>query len=211
MSLTNLKADAAKILQSTARAKAPDVLADHLLLKKNRPQLVALAEFILATLVPKREAAKPHARRRAGPHRRRQKRALMPSHEQKAGALLARAHVADQDVFDHKLRGGKKLGDIKVHELANIVEASANTAVQMLNRGYEDIVDTLLCAALGDHCVAADPFGLVKDTIKKTEATKILAQAKIRAAEVLRDKSALLAKELIALAHERGGPAELGR
>ena len=214
MSLADLKADAGKILAATTTAKAPEALADHLLLKKNRSQLVALARQFLLTLAPppemlKREAVKPAARRKVGPHRKGTPRPSMPTDEQKAGALIARARTADL-IFQHKLRGGKAVGQIKVHELQAIVEKSANNATQMLQRGYEDVVDTFFCASLADHCVATDPFGLVKDMIKATDAAKMMEQAKIRAAEVLRDKSALLAKELIAIAHNRPA-AEIGK
>jgi hypothetical protein len=207
MSLATLKADAAKILQSTSASRAPDALADHLLLKKNRPQLLALARLLLSTLntKPKRDVVKPHARRREGPHRKHQQpRALVPSAAQKVGALIARAHVADQDVFDHKLRGGKKFGDIRINELPAYIERSAYSATAMLTRGLEDAVDTFLCAGAQDICVPSDPFNSIRDTLKKNEANKLMEHAKIRAAEVLRDKSALLAQELIALAHDRG-------
>jgi hypothetical protein len=198
MSLADLKAAAIQIVQSTSAAAAPEVLADHLLIKKNRPQLIALTKLLLSTL-NKRKNPKPSARRKAGPHRK--KRELVPTSEQKIGALAARSSIADQIIFDHKLRGGKMLGEIKVHELPSIVEKSAGSATAMLTRGYEDAVDTFLCASLADHCVAVDPFVLVKDTVKASVAAKMLERAKLRAAEVLRDKSALLAKELIALAH----------
>jgi hypothetical protein len=200
MSLAELKVDAKRILESTTAALAPEALADHLLLKKNRSQLVAIAKVFLSTLGPKRKAPIPHARRRVGPHRKARERALVPTSEQKTGALAARAQVADL-IFEHKLRGGKMLGEIRVHELKAIVEAAAHSATSLLWRGYEDAVDTFLCASLADHCVAADPFGLVKDMIKPSDAVKMLDRAKIRAAEALRDGSARLAKELITSAH----------
>src|SRR6185295_2476516 len=106
------------------------------------------------------------SRRRQGLHRKMQQgvpsvptfeeRALVPTPEQKLGALMARSGIADQNVFDHKLRGGKKIGEIRVHELPTIVEASAHSATAMLSRGYEDTVDTFFCASLGDHCVPTD-------------------------------------------------------
>ena len=202
MSLATLKADAAKILESTTAAKAPEVLADHLMQKKNRAQLVALAKLLLSSIGPKREAAKPTARRKEGPHRKARERALVPSNDQKVANLMARSRIADL-IFEHRLRGGKKFGEIRYHELPATIEKSALSATAMLSRGYEDVVDTFLCASALDHGVPSDPFTRIDAVIKPAVAASMLESAKLRAAEVVRDKSALLAKELVALAHAR--------
>jgi hypothetical protein len=199
MSLADLKTEATKILESTMPAKAPEVLADHLLIKKNRAQLVALAKMFLTMVAPKRELPKPTARRRTGLHR---KHSTMPTEEQKLGALRARSQAGDL-IFSHKLRGGRKIGDVRYNELPGIIEKSASAATAMLNRGYEDAVDAYFCAGIQDYCVPDDPFDEVKNYMKPSETAKLREQAKLRAAEMLRNKTALLAKELIAHAHNR--------
>ena len=150
-----------------------------------------------------REAAKskpgPRSRTRAGPHRHRQ--LGTPTAEQKIGALQAERVLIDT-IFDRKLRGGKKLGDIRVHELRATAESSASTATSFLQRGYEDAVETFACVLLSKHCVASDPFAKVRDVIKPKVASEIFVQAQADAAKALADSSGRLAQELIAAAQQ---------
>ena len=71
------------------------------------------------------------ARRRGGPHRR---GTGMPTAAQKAGALRAASDTAS-GIFDRKLRGGRRLRSIKIHELRAIVFESGIAAGSFLKRG----------------------------------------------------------------------------
>lgn len=164
------------------------------------------SEIALAYLTrsrPGRRKKKPgerevHSRRRVGPHRR----SPLPSEAQKTGALAAeKAYAAD--VFNRKMRGGRQLGEIRIHELRAIAESSASMATSFLQRGYDDAVETLLCVMLSKHCISSDPFAPVKDVIKASVATAMLTKAKIKAAELLRDHGAKVARELVAAAHQQ--------
>jgi hypothetical protein len=150
---------------------------------------------------PKKETA---SRRRVGPHRSNHGRRSggVPTTAQKVGAVRAQKLYAET-IFDRKLRGGRKLGDVHVHELRAIAESSALTAVSFLQRGYDDAVEVFACTMLTKHCVASDPFAKVRDVIKASIATSIFDKAKIKAAEMLRDGGAKIARELIAAAQQQ--------
>ena len=67
-------------------------------------------------------------------------------------------------------------------------------------RGYEDGVDAVFCILLASHCVAAEPFSMVKDTIKPAVAAQMLEAAKIKAAQIISEGGARLEKDLIEMA-----------
>ena len=179
------------------------------LARDNALRLAAAAYILAEVNMPKTATAKEkrgkeiHSRRRPGPHRR---PAKMPTRAQKTGAIRAEQTYVET-IFDRKLRGGRKLGDVPVHELRAIAEASAETAVSFLTRGYEDAVEVIACTMLSKFCVASDPFARIRDVIKPAVVSKIFDQAKIKAAEELRDGSAKLAKNLIAIAQQQELPA----
>lgn len=164
-------------------------------------RLLAATE-ILRLVAPKSARKKPEPRsmRRTGPHRKPEaKRKNLPSAQQKTGALQAERTYRDE-IFERKIRGGRKLGDLRVHELRAVAHASAETATSFLTRGYEDAVLTIACTMLAGHCVAADPHATVRDTIKPSVASSIFERAQVKAAETIRDGSARLATELLAIA-----------
>ena len=91
-----------------------------------------------------------------------------------------------------------------MHELRAIAESQARTAGDFLQRGYDDAVEAIACIALSEYCVAADPFAKVAEVIPAKVAAKAFEDAKLKAAEVIRDGSAKVAHDLIATA--RGKP-----
>ena len=208
-----LKKAAAELLdEHKTIAAAADALSAKL--ARDNALRLAAAFFILAEVnLPARpltangsraERGKElQSRRRPGPHRR---PAKMPTRAQKTGAIRAEQTYVET-IFDRKLRGGRKLGDVRLHELRAIAESSAQNAVSFLTRGYEDAVEVIACTMLSKYCVASDPLARIRDVIKPTVASKIFDQAKIKAAEELRDGSDKLAKNLIALAQAQELPA----
>lgn len=201
---------------------ATDVLAEHKTipaaaealsakLARDNALRLAAAQFVIGNVQPREtatastKAKKPHemqSRRRVGPHRR----PKMPTRAQKAAAIRAE-HTYVDTIFDRKMRGGHKLGDIKVHELRAIAEQCADMSMKFIMRGYDDAVDVYACTALSKHCVAADPFSKVRDVIKAPIVSAVYEKAKIEAAEWLRDGSADMAKRLIASAQRMELPA----
>jgi hypothetical protein len=141
------------------------------------------------------KSSKPVGRRREGAHRR----SGIPTKRAKAGAVAAMKTVAHA-IFARKIRGAGALGDIHVNELRAIAESQASTATSFLQRGYDDAVESIACVIMSDHCVAADPFAKVSDVIPARVAVKAFEDAKLKAAEVIRDGSAKIAHDLIAAA-----------
>ena len=164
---------------------------------------LALAADYLKKLPRPERRKEISARRRVGPHR---KRSTTPTAAQKKAAVKAEK-IYVETIFDHKIRGGRKLGDVRVNELRAIAENSANTSVSFFQRGYEDAVETFVALMLSRHCVAADPFAKVRDTIKASVVKAVLDKAKISAAELIRDRSAKVAADLIAAANAQELPA----
>jgi hypothetical protein len=198
-------ADEALRLNDGNVSKAAPKLARTLMENSKRPLLVALCADYLAQLpstssVPKRrKALKPAGRRRVGKHRRGAVVIGTPSADEKAGMIAATKAVAAA-IFDRKIRGAGRLGNIHVHELRAIAESQASTAASFLQRGYDDAVEAIACIVLSGYCVAADPFAKVSDVIPATVAEQAFEDAKIKAAEVIRDGSAKVASDLIAAA-----------
>jgi hypothetical protein len=173
----------------------------------NRQLLIALVADYLGrlpssvTVQPRAKAAvppKPVGRRRQGKHRRTAAIGT-PSSRAKAGAVAA-MKLASAEIFNRKIRGVGRLGNIHVHELRAIAESQAATAASFLQRGYDDAVEAIACITLTQHCVAADPFAKVVDIIPEKIAIKAFDDAKLKAAEVIRDGSAKVAHDLIAAA-----------
>jgi hypothetical protein len=195
----NLKSVVRELLEKhTTHAAATGALADLLAADEDLRRLVAVVvmrQFSDTKIVRKKET---HSRRRPGPHR-----SPLPSKAQKAGALRAEKNFTEM-IFDRKLRGGRKLGEIRVHELRAIAESSAETATSFLQRGFDDAVETFWCIGLSHHCVSSDPFAKVSDVIKPSVASSIFEKARISAAQSLRDSSGRLARELISQAQQQG-------
>jgi hypothetical protein len=158
----------------------------------------ALALNYLQSIAPK----EPASRRRPGPHRR---PGGMPTERQKLAAITAERVYTDQ-IFARKLRGGKTLGEIHVHELRALAKSAAEMTTRFVLRGHEDAVDLFACTALANYCVAADPFALVKDTIKSSVVVSIYEQAKKVAAEKLPLMSEQMTDELINAANDLEPP-----
>ena len=184
---------------------AKELLATHKTIDAAAPPLAELigtnADLRLAFAFDylKRIAPAPQAsRRRQGPHKVPRRSSKSPTAIQKAGALRAERQFTHQ-IFARKLRGGRTLGDVRVHELRAIAESSAATATSFLTRGYDDAVESIACVMLANHCVSADPFALVKDTIKTTTVVSIFERAQVKAAEAIRDSSAKMASDLLAI------------
>lgn len=189
----NLKALAQKLVKENATTvRAIEALAARI--AKDTDLRRVVAGHILGHYAP------AHSRSNGGPHRRRPDQRVLPTAEQKRGALMA-DRIFAADVFQRKLRGGRVLGDVQVGELRKMAEAARETMKDHIQRGYEDAVDAIACVNLEQQCdVASDPFAKVRDVIKPTVATKIYEQAQIRAAKALRDTSAKLTRKLIAAA-----------
>lgn len=182
--------------------KAAPKLARKLLENASRPLLIALCANYLSALpksedapAPKPTARKPvkaHSRRREGAHRR----TGLPTSKQRAGAIAAKSIVADE-IFLRKIRGEGPLGSIQVNRLRAIAESQSMTAVSFLERGYDDAVEAIVCQTLSDYCVTADPFAKVVDVIPAKVAEKAFKDARIQAAEIIRDGSAKIAHDLV--------------
>jgi hypothetical protein len=204
MTMPKAKPDLAKIGRALLDQHGAALPAAEALAK----QLAGDADLRLAFALEfiKRLEAKPkketQSRRRVGPHRTGRRGSGMPTTTQKAGAVRAQKVYAEA-IFDQKLRGGRKLGDVHVHELRAIAESSASTAVSFLQRGYDDAVEVFACTMLTKHCVASDPFAKVRDVIKPSIAASIFDKAKIKAAELLREGGTKIARELIAAAQQQ--------
>jgi hypothetical protein len=168
---------------------------------KDRGLLDDLAAAYLSTVVLPRPKDKP-SRRREGAHRRPNRR-LVPTQEQKSAARRVVRAEASLTIWNRKLRGGRTLGDLHVNELRAYAEDAANTATSFLNRGFDDAWEAIALTMLNNHCVAADPFASVKDTVKTATATDIFESARICAAEQIRDASARTARELLARAADQ--------
>jgi hypothetical protein len=198
-----LRTAAADLLKQHATiAAAAKPLADKLA-KDSELRLLAATE-ILRLVAPKsaRKRPAPVGRRRTGPHRRpegKKSGSKLPTVQQKTGALQAERAYRDE-IFERKIRGGRKLGDVRVHELRAIAQAAAETATSFLTRGYVDAVETFACTMLAGYCVSADPHAMVRDTIKPSIAASIYERAQLKAAETIRDGSARLASELLTVA-----------
>jgi len=147
-------------------------------------------------------SSQPKGRRRQGKHRR-TAAVGTPSSRAKAGAVAA-MKLATAEIFNRKIRGAGRLGNVRMHELRAIAESQARTAGDFLQRGYDDAVEAIACIALSEYCVAADPFAKVAEVIPAKVAAKAFEDAKLKAAEVIRDGSAKVAHDLIATA--RGKP-----
>lgn len=209
-----LKSAALEILKSNDGnvTKASTMLARALTENSRRPLLIALAADYLERLpktateetpaeTPKTKPARqPIGRRREGPHRRIKKLGT-PTAAQKAGSIKAGA-VIKHEIFDRRIRGAGRLGDIHIHELRAIAESQASTATSFLQRGYDDAVESILLLMLNDHCVTAEPFVKVRDAVPPGVVEAKLKLAKLKAAEVIRDGSIRVAHDLIASAHK---------
>jgi len=212
-----LRTAAIEILKSTDGnvTKAAPKFASMLMENAKRPLLIALAADYLdrlplktetpetaeaPTLSPKpSKSPKPIGRRREGPHRR--VKLGTPSAAQKAGTVKA-GTVIRHEIFERRIRGAGRLGDIHIHELRAIAESQASTATSFLQRGYDDAVESILLLMLNDHCVASEPFTKVRDAVPPNVVEAKLKAAKIKAAEVIRDGSIRVAHDLIASAHK---------
>jgi hypothetical protein len=185
--------------------KAAAMLARSLVESSKRPLLIAFIIDYLERLPgaskARHKALKPIGRRREGRHRRRM--IGTPSAQAKAGAAAA-AKAIQHEIFARRIRGAGVLGKIHVHELRAIAESQASTAASFLQRGYDDAVEAIACITLSGYCVAADPFAKVSDVIPAKVAVEAFEDAKLKAAEVIRDGSAKIAHDLIASA--RGKP-----
>jgi hypothetical protein len=208
--LNTLATETLRLANGNIKRAAPK-FAYALTENANRPLLIVLvADFLTrlpssATTQSRAQAAappKPIGRRRQGKHRRTAAIGT-PSVRAKAGAVAA-MKLASAEIFNRKIRGVGRLGNIHVHELRAIAESQAATAASFLQRGYDDAVEAIACITLTQHCVAADPFAKVVDVIPEKVAIKAFNDAKIKAAEVIRDGSAKVAHDLIAAA--RGTP-----
>jgi len=192
--------------------KAAAKLASALLENQRRPLLIALAADYLSRLSPTDAAPEeatapaktkskrePPSRRREGPHRR--IRLGTPTAAQKAGTIAA-GKIIKHEIFERRIRGAGRLGDIHIHELRAIAESQASTATSFLQRGYDDAVESILLLMLNDHCVEAEPFTKVRDAVPPGVVGAKLKAAKLKAAEVIRDGSIRVAHDLLASAHK---------
>jgi hypothetical protein len=191
--------------------KAAAKLASALMENQRRPLLIALAADYLERIsktveasaeeaaAPLKKKREPSSRRREGPHRR--IKLGTPTAAQKAGTVAA-GKVIKHEIFERRIRGAGRLGDIHIHELRAIAESQASTATSFLQRGYDDAVESILLLMLNDHCVASEPFVKVRDAVPPGVVEAKLKAAKLKAAEVIRDGSIRVAHDLIASAHK---------
>lgn len=193
--LRTLAEEALRLDAGNVKKTAPK-LARQLADQAKHSLLVALVADYLARLT--RFPVRPASRRRQGPHRR---VAVVgtPSPRAKAGAIAA-MKLATAEIFKRRIRGAGELGSIQMHELRAIAESQARTAGDFLQRGYDDAVEAIALVALSGYAVAADPFAKVVDVIPAKVAEQAFKDAKLKAAEVIRDGSARVAQDLIAAA-----------
>lgn len=165
---------------------------------------LAAAMAIVERLSKRRGQRKElRARRRIGPHR---KPIGVPTAAQKTGALIAEQNYTTT-IFDRKLRGGRKVGDVRMHEVTAISKQSAGNMARFITRGFEDGVEMMALAMMAKHCVAADPYAKLRDILKPTLAEKIFKQAEIATAAWLAEESSGLANRLIQVAEQQELPA----
>lgn len=183
---------------------AANVLAEKL--ESDKKLRVAAAMAVIDTL-PRwpTERRELHARRREGPHRS-PKSSKLPTKTQKEGAIRA-AQSITMAIFDRKIRGGKKLGDVKMYEIRAISEKAADDMAFFLNRGFEDGVEAFGMTMLARHCVAADPDTKLRDLVKPVFAQKCFQEAAIKVAEFMANRSKTLKHDLIAAAQTLELPA----
>lgn len=202
--LEKLVALAADTMRTVDIKRAAPKFARVLMENANRPLLIALVADFLARLpdvaAPEQSTSEPTelqkgpiARQREGKHRRPTK---VPGPLARAGEIASRKHLADS-IFLRSIRGAGPLGRIKMHELRTIAQSQASIAVEFLHRGYDDAVEAILCKSIAEHCVAADPFAAVEDVISAAKAAEFEETARMRAAQVLRDGGARIARDLI--------------
>jgi hypothetical protein len=207
--LEKLAALAADAMRTVDIKRAAPKLARTLMENANRPLLIALvADFLTrqpdvaklpittteSTELQTQHAEKgPIGRRREGKHRRPTK---VPGPLARAGEIASRKHLADS-IFSRSIRGAGPLGRIKMHELRTIAQGQAFLAVEFLHRGYDDAVEAILCKLISEHCMSADPFAAVEDVISAAKAAEFEETARLRAAKVLRDGGARIARDLI--------------
>lgn len=134
------------------------------------------------------------SRSRAGPHRHKPHRR---SAEMKAATLRSRQTLAKQVVFDRQIRGGGRLGDLRMHELSAIAQANAQISTGFLMRGVEDAVEAVALIKLSRHTVSADPFARVEDVFKADTVAKFFDEAQLHVVRLFRDESVKLAHDLV--------------
>jgi hypothetical protein len=199
----DLKVAAEKIV---SEAKTPAAAATALAarLADDKSLRLAAAMAIIDAL-PKRAGKRRelHSRRRVGPHR---KPIGVPTAAQKTGALKAEQSYTDT-IFDRKLRGGRKVGDVRMHEIRAIATQAAENFAKFINRGFEDGVEMMGLSMLAKHAVASDPYLKVRDVIKPALAEKIFKQAEVATAQWLAEESSGLAHRLIQVAERQELPA----
>jgi hypothetical protein len=199
----DLKQAAEKIVAKTKNfAEAAAELADKLAADK---VLRFAAAMTIVEQLPKRASKRKElpSRRRVGPHR---KPTGMPTAAQKTGAMQAEQSYA-ATIFDRKLRGGRKVGDVRMHEIRAIATQAAQNFGKFINRGFEDGVEMMGLSMLAKHAVASDPYSKVRDVIKPALAEKIFKQAEIATAQWLAEESSGLANRLIQVAERQELPA----
>jgi hypothetical protein len=145
------------------------------------------------TLVASDSANNKQSRRREGPHRR----SPVRSAERKTATLEARQKLAKRLIFDRQIRGGGRLGDLRMHELRALAQMNAQTATSFLMRGVDDAVEAVALIKLSQHTVSADPFARVEDVFKAEVVATFFEQASLDVVRQFRDTSANLANSLV--------------
>ena len=178
-------------LHTTHKTIADAVTALAAELKSNAELRNLAALFVLQRTKP----SKPRSRRREGPKQSPRSHRLLPTPAQKIANIRADKQIA-AGIFSRKLRGGRLLGTIRVHELRAFAEESANNASSFLNRGFDDAVDAVAFGLMAKHCVAADPTALVPEIINERKASHFYEQAKRMAAEKISEHASRIARDL---------------
>jgi hypothetical protein len=187
----------AKDLPAAATALAERLASDK--------ALCLLAAFIVIERLPKRAGRRRElpSRRRAGAHRA---KAKLPTAAQKTGALRAE-QASTEMIYERKLRGGRQVGDVRMHEIKAIAEMSADNSLKFLFRGFEDAVEFFALTAISKHCVASDPYAKLRDIVKPSIIAKAFQKGAIDATEAMRDGAGELKRRLIAAAQSQELPA----
>jgi hypothetical protein len=210
-----LRAAAEAVLQShngDIRQAAP-AFARELIEDTNRPLLVALTAVYLtsvaaepvvaeATFVPPPVEPKAAPSAAAAPpaaRRRKRRRSGTPTAGARAGAIAA-MQLEATTIFELRIRGIGKLGDIHVHQLRALAKNKAIGAADEVRRGLNSGVHSIAFGIMADHCVAVHSYTKVREAIPAHVMVAAYEQAKIRAAEILRDGAAKIASDLIASA-----------
>src|SRR5262252_8594347 len=129
-------------------------------------------------------AAEDRARGKEGPNRR---TAKVPTADQKSAALRVMTETPESFLDARRLRDGRVIGDVPLHELPRIAAEASSKAVTFLRRGLEDAVDAIACARLADRARPTSNETRVRDAFKPGIVEQIFAESRLEAVQRMQE------------------------